>query len=105
MIRRPPRSTLFPYTTLFRPLGAVANNLEETDCAVGLSMNSPANIEDIFQIFEFDRPVNAQVGPRTLGQRIINRDVYRDRSGLDGGGNSVDATRQQSLARIHGCVL
>src|SRR2546427_9248720 len=22
MIRRPPRSTLFPYTTLFRPLGA-----------------------------------------------------------------------------------
>src|SRR5260370_18808260 len=60
MIRRPPRSTLFPYTTLFRPLGAVANNLEETDCAVGLSMNWPANIEDIFQIFEFDRPVNAR---------------------------------------------
>src|SRR2546430_13752592 len=24
MIRRPPRSTLFPYTTLFRSLGAVA---------------------------------------------------------------------------------
>src|SRR2546422_9513258 len=25
MIRRPPRSTLFPYTTLFRSLGAVAD--------------------------------------------------------------------------------
>src|SRR2546426_12505035 len=26
MIRRPPRSTLFPYPTLFRSLGAVARN-------------------------------------------------------------------------------
>src|SRR2546429_6488738 len=26
MIRRPPRSTLFPYTTLFRSSGAVAEN-------------------------------------------------------------------------------
>src|SRR3712207_7183226 len=26
MIRRPPRSTLFPYTTLFRSLGVVRNN-------------------------------------------------------------------------------
>src|SRR2546430_11917543 len=28
MIRRPPRSTLFPYTTLFRSVGAVAARLE-----------------------------------------------------------------------------
>src|SRR2546422_6361179 len=27
MIRRPPRSTLFPYTTLFRSLGAIAKRL------------------------------------------------------------------------------
>src|SRR3712207_6852677 len=27
MIRRPPRSTLFPYTTLFRSGGTVTNNL------------------------------------------------------------------------------
>src|SRR2546422_3238926 len=32
MIRRPPRSTLFPYTTLFRSEAfAVANELEEDD--------------------------------------------------------------------------
>src|SRR5256886_17527794 len=30
MIRRPPRSTLFPYTTLFRSLSGVAGN-----CTVG----------------------------------------------------------------------
>src|SRR5258705_12831021 len=29
MIRRPPRSTLFPYTTLFRSLGAVAVMIED----------------------------------------------------------------------------
>src|SRR5256885_3254992 len=34
MIRRPPRSTLFPYTTLFRSLGKVAGGVElELDLA------------------------------------------------------------------------
>src|SRR2546429_4998042 len=28
MIRRPPRSTLFPYTTLFRSLAAIANEID-----------------------------------------------------------------------------
>src|SRR2546429_9451518 len=31
MIRRPPRSTLFPYTTLFRSLGAVGVQIERFD--------------------------------------------------------------------------
>src|SRR2546430_6965928 len=30
MIRRPPRSTLFPYTTLFRSLSACAESLRKT---------------------------------------------------------------------------
>src|SRR5258705_6118200 len=41
MIRRPPRSTLFPYTTLFRSLAAVA--LRFSSCAVwrsGASTNA-----------------------------------------------------------------
>src|SRR2546430_5268413 len=29
MIRRPPRSTLFPYTTLFRSLGALVRDLQD----------------------------------------------------------------------------
>src|SRR3989442_3069578 len=29
MIRRPPRSTLFPYTTLFRSIGIVDRNIDE----------------------------------------------------------------------------
>src|SRR2546430_11876286 len=35
MIRRPPRSTLFPYTTLFRSLGA-AGGLETAICALAV---------------------------------------------------------------------
>src|SRR3712207_9594333 len=31
MIRRPPRSTLFPYTTLFRSLGTMFVNITEDD--------------------------------------------------------------------------
>src|SRR3712207_7369901 len=31
MIRRPPRSTLFPYTTLFRSVGPLAGDLERQE--------------------------------------------------------------------------
>src|SRR5438034_4073328 len=38
MIRRPPRSTLFPYTTLFRSIGATAKDISNfvTDAASGV---------------------------------------------------------------------
>src|SRR2546421_2680541 len=36
MIRRPPRSTLFPYTTLFRSRARIQALLGERDVAVGL---------------------------------------------------------------------
>src|SRR2546422_6304438 len=35
MIRRPPRSTLFPYTTLFRSLGSMGSSLEQLRTATG----------------------------------------------------------------------
>src|SRR5260370_34601228 len=35
MIRRPPRSTLFPYTTLFRSLNAVPAECEQDDGGLG----------------------------------------------------------------------
>src|SRR3712207_9529643 len=34
MIRRPPRSTLFPYTTLFRSITMVADSLLVLQCAL-----------------------------------------------------------------------
>src|SRR5258708_20105716 len=39
MIRRPPRSTLFPYTTLFRTVDSLARDLEGILVAQGLYQN------------------------------------------------------------------
>src|SRR2546422_5997138 len=52
MIRRPPRSTLFPYTTLFRSVGAVGPKFEGrgvriTDAANGPGQNFSATVTDI----------------------------------------------------------
>src|SRR5690349_21988340 len=43
MIRRPPRSTLFPYTTLFRSVGDVE------DDAAGLDLGQVENLVDEFE--------------------------------------------------------
>src|SRR5204863_1645348 len=42
MIRRPPRSTLFPYTTLFRSRGGVEPPLADPESA-GLPVSRPAS--------------------------------------------------------------
>src|SRR3712207_7672888 len=38
MIRRPPRSTLFPYTTLFRSIKLVSELAKEIEAEVGISL-------------------------------------------------------------------
>src|SRR2546422_6038899 len=51
MIRRPPRSTLFPYTTLFRSLGHVAeaphpaHALAADALGLGVALEDPAVLE------------------------------------------------------------
>src|SRR2546422_4171872 len=40
MIRRPPRSTLFPYTTLFRSHHLLRPSTRQPICAVGRSQNA-----------------------------------------------------------------
>src|SRR2546429_4159982 len=46
MIRRPPRSTLFPYTTLFRSVDGVPLNTNR-DSSRNLANINPADIEQI----------------------------------------------------------
>src|SRR3989449_8316516 len=41
MIRRPPRSTLFPYTTLFRSVGNGSNELIQATLAVTVGAGTP----------------------------------------------------------------
>src|SRR5256885_8789474 len=63
MIRRPPRSTLFPYTTLFRSLrGARADRvLGSAASALGVSAVSDARVGDLV--------AEAASSRRTAGQR------------------------------------
>src|SRR2546429_2490869 len=44
MIRRPPRSTLFPYTTLFRSQHAFGGARPDHDRAVALGLSRPRNL-------------------------------------------------------------
>src|SRR2546429_9582138 len=44
MIRRPPRSTLFPYTTLFRSVTLDQAQVETAALAAGMDWSSPAKV-------------------------------------------------------------
>src|SRR5688572_31644244 len=51
MIRRPPRSTLFPYTTLFRS-GAYGRNCEQSE---PLDRLNPGTLEGVFFFAEYKK--------------------------------------------------
>src|SRR3712207_6324724 len=61
MIRRPPRSTLFPYTTLFRSAGTV---LEAAQRATGLTPNKARALlgQFLFSGDEAEKPVDGLSG-------------------------------------------
>src|SRR2546430_11526482 len=63
MIRRPPRSTLFPYTTLFRSGGGRAGRVEAA--AVGADGRDP-------------RPLVAVPVPARAARLLLGRDAVRD---------------------------
>src|SRR5690242_21053941 len=46
MIRRPPRSTLFPYTTLFRSAGPAAMRRQPDGAFPVIGMESPRGVND-----------------------------------------------------------
>src|SRR5258708_25549715 len=67
MIRRPPRSTLFPYTTLFRSLAAT-----EGDCRM-ISLARSLAISALTSFFALAASVNAQpVNPKDRKSTRLN---------------------------------
>src|SRR5260221_9723453 len=64
MIRRPPRSTLFPYTTLFRSLGKLITN----------SRIKTSTKETFDEHKRPSRPVHAATAPRKSNARDDRRD-------------------------------
>src|SRR3712207_2748064 len=77
MIRRPPRSTLFPYTTLFRSEGNLAN---ESEVARGRPV---AHAAVILAEGDVQHPM----------QRVLNTPVLADRP--DQNGRGVAAAREE----------
>src|SRR3712207_9273416 len=63
MIRRPPRSTLFPYTTLFRSFGEPAAAVD-------------GNVERVMaRVFRVEEPLpKVRPGMRALAQALVPRD-------------------------------
>src|SRR5260221_10691274 len=64
MIRRPPRSTLFPYTTLFRSLSCSA--------ARGSAANHLAKL--IFPYWSYDPMCEADYGPRVVNPKSLREE-------------------------------
>src|SRR2546430_9581287 len=68
MIRRPPRSTLFPYTTLFRSYADISPYYDKVDTLLGISgtkENLPQLPDSIFQ-----RPLRLNCGEQMLKKAI-----------------------------------
>src|SRR5215216_7206762 len=90
MIRRPPRSTLFPYTTLFRSPGtareAVADRLCEPDVLTGYGLRTLSTTSPVFDPQGYHRggiwPFDSWLG--CSGLRAAGRDdeAERVRSGV-----------------------
>src|SRR3712207_7847076 len=64
MIRRPPRSTLFPYTTLFRSYTILMGNLGTQAASVGLYPNLPYDPRT-----DFEPVINAAATPMVVAAK------------------------------------
>src|SRR3712207_9071880 len=86
MIRRPPRSTLFPYTTLFRSAVerfadreriAFANALRRCSEVGDLATRSLKAIQEFVALLEeFEQLVETGSGPPALRDRTLARPCY-----------------------------
>src|SRR3712207_7711211 len=63
MIRRPPRSTLFPYTTLFRSMEEELANVEQgsADSVSVIEQAADRLLESLFSFLEKEADIGAQI--------------------------------------------
>src|SRR3712207_8790130 len=73
MIRRPPRSTLFPYTTLFRSLFGVENREGPQDEELLLLLLSGAMIDDFFRDRAAEDDRATPLARRHMGGPLLDR--------------------------------
>src|SRR3712207_9350550 len=73
MIRRPPRSTLFPYTTLFRSAGCSRRPAPERPAVIRYEWPCPGQLlhMDTKKFGKFTEPGHAVTGDRTRRSRRV----------------------------------
>src|SRR3712207_8863722 len=83
MIRRPPRSTLFPYTTLFR---SRAERAQRTLCLLGRPPSPPTRFDDVSYLktllgdpAELRSTLSAELGLGSLDEFNSELDPVEDR--------------------------
>src|SRR4051812_49875700 len=69
MMRRPPRSTLFPYTTLFRSGWRFINPLMKAQYGVDAMPETGENVAEEFQVSRADQDAFAIRSQQRAGQR------------------------------------
>src|SRR2546430_13395578 len=83
MIRRPPRSTLFPYTTLFRSIAAKGAELAVSDTNVG-RIDVPVDVEiSHVAVLFFAHVIRQPANGKEIG-RAVQRDAIIERKPLVG---------------------
>src|SRR3712207_9427250 len=74
MIRRPPRSTLFPYTTLFRSIQTVATVRWTTDQILRTLLPEEVSVE--YTVDNGEVVVTAlPAPPEVVGQKVLSVDI------------------------------
>src|SRR3712207_6233027 len=86
MIRRPPRSTLFPYTTLFRSLQVLSDDFP-TNLATGLGGQGGGCERHTLRTVVEDRPQESETQYRSDQQRCGRRNP--DRPPVSGAGRTL----------------
>src|SRR5258708_34182067 len=89
MIRRPPRSTLFPYTTLFRSSGTVAGCCRPGVCPqFSLARNSGKELGELLlaaaQYLPGEDALRVEVGRHAIGVEFLPRHLHPGEAGRVG---------------------
>src|SRR3712207_9239277 len=96
MIRRPPRSTLFPYTTLFRSVGGarvLGRRVVERDVLDGVLADLAAGVLE-------REPLAVDDGLALLARRSLEREA-----GVDGQRRALDRVATASAAAAAALVI
>src|SRR2546426_5830096 len=94
MIRRPPRSTLFPYTTLFRSLSRFKSQAKDQDFIINaIDFDKPSTFFGPSQLDRSEEHTSELQSPCNLVCRLLlekkkNNNLHDSPSGWGGGGRT-----------------